>query len=198
LELPRPYVLPATGNKGRDVFRNFIVRVPVETTRYVRAIELRPTNPRILHHANMLVDRQGASRRRETEPGMGFEGMDLQIESESFDPDGYFLSWKPGSAPVPGTDDMAWRADPGTDLVLNLHMRPDGKPEVVRVSLGLYFAAKPPTRTPMLLQLQNDIAIDIPPGGRDSVVKDDFRLPLDVEVLAVYPHAHYLAKELQG
>jgi hypothetical protein len=32
---------------------------------------------------------------------MGFEGMDLQIESESFDPDGYFLSWKPGSAPVP-------------------------------------------------------------------------------------------------
>jgi hypothetical protein len=124
--------------------------------------------------------------------------MDLQIGSESFDPDGYFLSWKPGSAPVPGTDDMAWRADPGTDLVLNLHMRPDGKPEVVQVSLGLYFAAKPPTRTPMLLQLQNDIAIDIPPGGRDSVVKDDFRLPLDVEVLAVYPHAHYLAKELQG
>jgi hypothetical protein len=83
LELPRPYVFPATGDKGRDVFRNFIVRVPVETTRYVRAIELRPSNPRIFHHANMLVDRQGASRRRETEPGMGFEGMDLQIESES-------------------------------------------------------------------------------------------------------------------
>jgi tetratricopeptide (TPR) repeat protein len=198
LELPRPYVLPASGDKGRDVFRNFVVRVPVETPRYVRAIELRPSNPKIFHHANMLVDRGGASRSRETEPGMVFEGMDLEIESESFDPDGYFLSWKPGSAPVPGTDGMSWRVDPGTDLILNLHMRPDGKPEVVQVSLGLYFAAKPPTRFPMLLQLENDRAIDIPPGDKNFIVKDDFTLLLDVEVLAVYPHAHYLGKDLQG
>ena len=198
LELPRPYVLPASGDKGRDVFRNFVVRVPIETTRYVQAIELRPSNPKIFHHANVLVDRGGASRRRETEPGMGFEGMDLEIESESFDPDGYFLSWKPGLPPVRGTDGMSWRVDPGTDLILNLHMRPDGKPEMVQVSLGLYFSARPPTRFPMLLQLENDIAIDIPPGDRNFVVKDDFTLPLDVEVLAVYPHAHYLGKDVRG
>jgi len=198
LELPRPYVLPASGDQGRDVFRNFVVRVPVETTRYVRAIELRPNNPKVFHHANMLVDRGGVSRSRETEPGTGFEGMDLEIESESFDPDGYFLSWKPGSAPVPPTDGMSWRVDPGTDLVLNLHMRPDGKPDVIQLRLGLYFAAKPPSRFPMLLQLQNDIAVDIPPGDKSYVVKDDFTLPLDVEVLAIYPHAHYLGKDLQG
>ena len=198
LELPRPYVLPANGDKGRDVFRNFVVPVPVETTHYVRAIELRPSNPKIFHHANMLVDRGGASRSREAEPGIGFEGMDLEIESESFDPDGYFLSWKPGSAPVPGSDGMSWRVDPGTDLVLNLHMRPDGKPETVQVSIGLYYAEKPPIRSPILLQLENDIAIDIPPGVKSFIVTDEFTLPLDVEVLAVYPHAHYLGKALEG
>ena len=172
--------------------------MPVDTTRYVRAIELRPSNPKIFHHANILVDRGGVSRERELEPGMGFEGMDLEIESKSFDPDGYFLSWKPGSVPVRGTEGMSWRVDPGTDLILNLHMRPDGKPETVQLSVGLYFAEKPPTLFPMLLQLENDIAIDIPPGDRTFVVKDDFTLPLDVEVLAVYPHAHYLGKDLQG
>jgi len=198
LELPRPYALPAKGDRGRDVFRNFVIRVPVETTRYVRAMELRPNNPKIFHHANILVDRAGVSRSREAEPGAGFEGMDLEIESESFDPDGYFLSWKPGSAPVPGTDGMSWRVDPGTDLVLNLHMRPDGKAELVQLSLGLYFAAEPPTRFPMLLQLQNDSAIEIAPGDKNFIVNDDFTLPLDVEVLAVYPHAHYLGKNLQG
>ena len=198
LKMPKPYILPARGDQGRDVFRNFIVRVPVETTRYVRAIELRPGNPKIFHHANILVDRGGTSRSRETESGMGFEGMDLAIESESFDPDGYFLSWKPGSAPLPGTDGMSWRVDPGTDLILNLHMRPGGKPEVVQMSLGIYFADKPPTRFPMLLQLEHDTAIDIPPGAKDFVVKDDFTLPIDVQVLGVYPHAHYLGRDLQG
>ena len=148
--------------------------MPVETTRYVRAIQLRPSNPKIFHHANILVDRGGASRDREAEPGMGFEGMDLEIESKSFDPDGYFLSWKPGSVPVRGTEGLSWRVDPGTDLILNLHMRPDGKPETAQVSIGLYFAEKPPTRFPMLLHLENDIAIDIPPGDRSFVVKDDY------------------------
>ena len=199
LELPRPYVLPASGDQGRDVFRNFVVRVPVETTRYVKAIELRPSNPKIFHHANILIDRDGTSRSRETEPGMGFEGMDIKIESESFDPDGYFLSWKPGSPAVPGIDGMSWRVDPGTDLVLNLHMRPTGKAEAVQMSLGLYFAtAAPPAQFPMLLQLENDAALDIPSGDKSFFVKDDFTLPLDVEVLAIYPHAHYLGKDLRG
>jgi len=198
LELPRPYALPASGDQGRDVFRNFVLRVPVETTRYVRAIELRPGNPKVLHHANILVDRGGICRSREAAPGTGFEGMDLEIESESFDPDGYLLSWKPGSPPAPGTAGMSWRVDPGTDLVLNLHMRPDGKPETIQFSLGLYFANEPPTQFPMLLQLENDRALDIPPGERNFTVKDEFTLPLDVEVLAVYPHAHYLGKDLEG
>ena len=198
LAVATPYVLPPRGDQGQDVFRNFILRVPVETTRYVRAIELRPANPRIFHHANILVDRGGTSRSRETESGMGFEGMDLKIESDSFDPDGYFLSWKPGSAPSPGTAGMSWRVDPGTDLVLNLHMRPDGKPEPIQVSLGIYFADTPATQFPMLLQLEDDRAIDIPPNDRNFVVKDDFTLPIDVKVLGIYPHAHYLGKDLQG
>ena len=37
-------------------------------------------------------------------------------------------------------------------------------------------------------------ALDIPAGARDFTVSDDFQLPMDVDVLAVYPHAHYLGK----
>src|SRR5262249_49147355 len=51
---------------------------------------------------------------------------------------------------------------------------------------------------PMLLQMEHDGAIDIPPGAREFVVKDEFRLPVDVDVLAVYPHAHYLGRTLEG
>jgi len=70
--------------------------------------------------------------------------------------------------------------------------------EEVRPKLALYFTDRPQTRFPLLVPLENDQALDIPPGRADFVVGDDFRLPMDVDVLAVYPHAHYLGKLLEG
>jgi Flp pilus assembly protein TadD len=79
-----------------------------------------------------------------------------------------------------------------------MHLQPSGKPEVIQPSVGLYFSDRPPARFPMLLQLERDGALDIPAGKKDFVVTDEFQLPVDVDVLAVYPHAHYLGKDLQG
>jgi Flp pilus assembly protein TadD len=93
---------------------------------------------------------------------------------------------------------MAWRADPGTDLVLNVHTRPTGKPELVQPSIGLYFTSQPATKHPMLLPLEHDGALDIPAGDADFKVSDDFVTPMDMDVLAVYPHAHYLGHLLEG
>jgi hypothetical protein len=50
----------------------------------------------------------------------------------------------------------------------------------------------------MLIQLQDDNALDIPAGAPDFLVSDDFTLPVDIDVLAVYPHAHYLGHLLEG
>ena len=195
LRVGQPYQLPAGGN---EVFWNFIMPVPITATRWVRAIEVRPGNPKIFHHANVIVDRSSGSRRHERTPGAGFPGMDLSVEEETYDPDGHFLSWKPGSAPVVEPDGMAWRADPGMSLVLNVHLRPSGKPETISPEIGLYFTDQPQTKFPMLVQLEHDGIIDIPPGEKDFPVSDDFRVPMDLNVLAVYPHAHYLARLMEG
>jgi tetratricopeptide (TPR) repeat protein len=195
LRVAHPYRVPADGN---EIFWNFILPVPVKTERWVRAIEVRPGNPRVFHHANVVIDRSGAARRREKIPGIGFPGMDLTVEETTVDPDGYFLSWKPGSKPVVEPDGMAWRATPGMDLILNVHLRPTGKVEIVDPEIGLYFTDKPRTKYPMLVELEHDSAIDLKPGVRDFLVSDDFRCPEDLYVLAVYPHAHYLATLMEG
>jgi tetratricopeptide (TPR) repeat protein len=49
-----------------------------------------------------------------------------------------------------------------------------------------------------LLQIENDRMLDIPAGSKDFLVTDNFTLPVDVDVLAIYPHAHYLGKDLQA
>jgi Flp pilus assembly protein TadD len=164
----------------------------------VKAVEIKPGNTRVFHHANLLPDRSGSARRKEKSPGSGFGGMELSIVEDTFDPDSHFLFWKPGSDPWVEPEGMAWRADPGMDLVLNVHLQPSGKPELVRPAVGLYFTDHPQTKFPMLVQLEHDGAIDIPPGDSHFLISDDFRLPVAVNVLAVYPHAHYLGKLLEG
>lgn len=195
LRVQKPYRLPAG---GPEVFWNFVIPVPISTPRWVKAVDIRPSVARALHHASIILDRSQAARRHETSPGSGFPGMDLEIEETTFDPDGTFLAWKPGNVPAAEPDGMAWRATPGMDLVFNVHLRPSGKPEMVSPEIGLYFTDKPQSKFPMLVELERDASIDIPAGDRDYVVADDFRCPLDVKILAVYPHAHYLGKLLEG
>jgi len=191
----KPYLLPAGGS---DSYWNFVFRTPVHSSRWLKAIEIRPGDKRLVHHANVLVDREENGRRLEKEPGAGFGGMELVIESEAFDPDSHFLFWKPGSPPYVEPDGMALRLDKNTDLVLNTHFQPSGKPEPMQPTLGLYFTDKPATMHPILLQLDNDRMLDIPAGEKNFLVSDDFTLPVDASVLAIYPHAHYLGKDMLG
>jgi tetratricopeptide (TPR) repeat protein len=191
----RPYALYAD---GPDEYWNFVLPLHLTGTRWVKAIEIRPGNARAVHHANILIDRSRSARMEEKTPGAGFPGMDLTIEADTFDPDSHFLFWKPGGIPWEEPDGMAWRADPSTDLVLNVHVQPTGKPELVQPSIGLYFTDHPGTKLPMLVQLEHDGALDIPAGARDFLVSDDFTVPMDMDVLAVYPHAHYLGHLLEG
>ena len=195
LEAPAPYHLRAD---GPDEYWNFVLPLKVAGTRWVKAIEIRPGNARAVHHANVLIDSSGSASAQEKTPGAGFGGMDLSIESDTFDPDSHFLFWKPGGTPWVEPDGLAWRAEPGTDLVLNVHMQPTGKPELVQPSIGLYFTDRPGTKFPMLVQLEHDGALDIPAGDKDFAVSDDFVVPMDLDVLAVYPHAHYLGHLLEG
>jgi Flp pilus assembly protein TadD len=196
LEAQSAYALAAS---GPDVYWNFVIPVTLKTMRYVRAVEIRPGDKRIVHHANLYVDRARSARRQETAEGQGFPGMDVVIDRPLSEPDdGHFLFWKPGGAPYVEAEGFAWRLDPGNDLVLNAHLRPTGKPEQVRPSIGLYFTDEPQEKFPMLVKLEHDGELDIPPGNRDFLVSDDFRLPMDVDVLAAYPHAHYLGHLLEG
>ena len=195
LHVKQPYHLKADGG---EVFWNFVIPVPVTEERWVRSIEVRPGNARVFHHANVIIDRGGSARRLEPKPGAGFEGMDITVQEDSFDPDSHFLSWKPGSEPVVEPDGMAWKATPGMNLVLNVHLRPTGKPETIDPEIGVYFTPHPQTKFPMLVQLEHDGAIDIPAGDKDFAVSDDFTVPIDLHILAIYPHAHYLATLMEG
>jgi tetratricopeptide (TPR) repeat protein len=185
-----PYVLPA----GRgDVYRNLVLRASVPVERYVRAVEFR-TGGAPVHHAVIHVDRTSASRRRDGADGEpGFEGMGGR---EAQDPDGHFLGWAPGRGPIVAPEGMPWVLTPGTDIVVELHLIPGPQRVEVQPTIALFFADAPPARVPLFLKLGSK-AIDIPAGAKDYAVDDTFALPVDADLLTLYPHAHYLGKTMQ-
>jgi tetratricopeptide (TPR) repeat protein len=190
--IPTAYELQA---EASDVFRIFALPLPVDRTRYVRGIEFRPGNPRVVHHANIRLDRTAASRQLdEADAAPGYDG--LMPRSAEY-PDGHFLGWTPGQVAPLVSPDLAWRLEPGTDLVLQLHMQPSGTVERVQPSIGLYFSDTPPTRSPSILRLGSQ-GIDIAPGEAEHVITDSYVLPVDVTLLALQPHAHYRAREVLG
>jgi tetratricopeptide (TPR) repeat protein len=180
---------------GTDVFRIFVLKIPVDRLRYVRGLEFKPGNQRVVHHANIRIDATDASRKfDDADAGPGYSGL---IANSAVYPDGHFLGWTPAQVPPLLPKGLAWRLNPNTDLVVELHMQPSGKEEPVQATIGFYFGNDPPERTPAMLRLGRQ-SIDIPPGDPNYVITDSFTTPVDVEVQAVQPHAHYRAKEMVG
>lgn len=197
LRVTSPTKIPPS---GPDRFINFVLPVPIKRTRYVRALQIKPGSPRVVHHCNIIIDRTESMRRAHPNDWQkGIPGMEFSFDSgDAFEPDSHFLFWKPDTPALIEPKGMPWRLDPGDDLVLNTHFKPTGKVETVQAVVGLYFTDKSPVAHPMLLQLEHDAALDIPPGDSHFVIEDQMTLPVDVDVLGVYPHAHYLGKRLEG
>ena len=191
LRLDEPYPVPAG---GPDFVRNFVVALPLDATRFVRAVELLPGNARLVHHANVLADTTGEARRRDAvdeEPG--YPGM----EEGGIAPDGHFFGWTPGRMARELDEGMAWTARPGTDVVLQVHVQPTGKPEALDPEIGLYFTDRAPERVPATVHMVST-TIDIPAGEASYTTRDEWTLPVAVDALAIYPHAHYLGKVLEA
>ncbi len=190
LALPE-YLLPAG---GVDEFRNFVVPVPGDETRFVRGLEFHPHSPQV-HHANVFVDPTGTSRQMDdADPLPGYDGV---IPYAAAFPDGHFLGWTPGQIAPLEPDGQSWRLAPGSSLLVQLHMMRGETAAIVRPAIGLYFSKTPPSRTPAMLRLgrQN---LDIAPGDASYLSEDSYVLPVDAEIQAVQPHAHQRAKDVKA
>ena len=190
--MSEPYVLPADAT---DVFRNFVIRVPLKQRQFVRGLEFRPGNAAIVHHTVIMLDRSASSRDRDRQDDQpGFAGM---FATNAEHPSGHFIGWTPGNLPefLPAAE--GWPLDPGTDLVLQTHFQSTGKQEAFQPSVGLFLADRRPTRVAQLIRLGRR-NLDIPAGKTDYTMTDEYSLPVTVQLRGVYPHAHYLCTSMRA
>jgi thiol-disulfide isomerase/thioredoxin len=191
--MERPFGVPAD---GPDIYRNFVLPLNLSEDKWMTAIDIRPSARQVVHHTLYFRDNKGAARKLDGKDGQpGFAGM-------AFRGSGQLGGWAVGGTPYKLPDGLAWPMPKGSDLVVQTHFHPSGKAEKEILTFALYFAAKPPSRTMVPLQLPPAFGlfagIDIPPGKADFTVTDSFTLPVDAELVGVSPHAHYIGKSFRG
>jgi hypothetical protein len=177
--------------EGPDLYQCFVAPSPVTRAYYVRAIDMKPGNPKVVHHALLFQDTTGTARKRDTGSGYPCFG------TPGFLPAHGLSGWTPGGLPFETPPDMAETLYSGADLVMQVHYHPTGKPEKDRTRVGFYFTDRKPERHGFDIPLESN-RIDIPPGDKAYKVTDHFTLPVDVELIGINPHAHYVCKEMYG
>ncbi len=191
LEMPTEFAIPAD---GPDIYQCFVIPIPIDGHRTVAAAEFRPGNRRVAHHAILYLDANGAARRRdEQDPALGYRSFG----GPGVLPTGGLGGWAPGAVAKLLPDGTGKFLRKGSDLVLQMHYHPSGKPETERSSVGIYFTKRPVTTFVGGLAIMNH-RLDIPPGEKHyRVTAQSEALPVDVNLLGLGPHMHLLGREIK-
>jgi mono/diheme cytochrome c family protein len=192
LEMPEEFEVPAD---GPDIYQCFVLPIPTTEHRTVAVAEFRPGNRSVVHHAIMFLDGNGAARAKDAaspdEQGYrSFGGPGIL-------PTGGLGSWAPGSNPRKLPKGMGKFLRHGSDMVLQIHYHPNGKPQRDRSKVGIYFTKEPATTLVGGLALMNT-KIAIPPGEKNyKVTAKSEPMAADVYLLGLGPHMHLLGRQMK-
>jgi hypothetical protein len=187
-QIAEPFAIPASGD---DLFRSFVIPLPLDRDRQVVAFEFRPGNRRVVHHSKLFVVPGGAVRQRDAaDPGPGFASSGSADLGQPA-----IWEWTPGTIPRHPPLGVGKRLKSGSDLVLFVHYHPTGKPEIDQSSIGVFLSKAPLSRFIAGIPMGTS-DIDIPAGANRHTVVVKATLPADAHAHTLMPHAHLLLREM--
>lgn len=212
LESPTDTVVAGS---GKDLFRVQVFPTNLPEDKYITAVEVRPGNPKVVHHTLQIVDTTGTARKllaAHKEPadaadrgpgypvGMGWGFMP--------NPNHLLGGWAPGMLPKHLPDGVGQHLPKGGDVCIQTHYHRTGKEERDRTKIGLYFAKKPVTHiyrtapvSGLIPKRLSDRLLQkeqvIPAGEAGYKVEKKWELTADVTAYRVVPHMHLLGQSIE-
>lgn len=191
LHMGEEFTIPASGG---DLYRYFALPTGLKENRWVRAVEIRPGNRRVVHHVIAMVRGKEVDGRRRG----GLGGLLAPAMNTSDSPSG--MGWL--AAMAPGNEVMVY--PPGTaklvaaesNIVFQMHYHPSTVEEKDRTSIALYFSDEP---SPQMMRTHGiaQPRFVIPPGGKGVEVKATIVLPFDIRLWSLMPHMHLRGSDVK-
>ncbi|MBA3684411.1 MAG: redoxin domain-containing protein [Planctomycetes bacterium] len=212
VDLPEQ-AIPATGTLP---YRKASVSVALPKDRWVRAVDLRPSSPQVLHHAfAFLAGEQDEDQIEDIASRMTanqLERVRAEMKRRGISPEDikkrqaggnrqqglttFFASYVPGQQILPFPEGTGKRvpADPTFDF--QLHYTTSGAAVVDRPRLGLYFHRQPPARE-LKVTSAFQMRLDIPPGARGVPAEAERPFQEAVRLFALSPHMHFRGESMR-
>ena len=175
LEMPREVEIPAEGTMP---YQNFLVDPRLTKDAWVRASQVRPGNPSVVHHLVIFILPPGAR-------GVDGTGGD------------FLAAYAPGMPPRILPEGVARRVPAGSKLYFQIHYTPRGTKQVDRSRIGLAFADPSTVRKELKAGMAIDFRLQIPPGASDYASRAVYKFDQGALLYSILPHMHLRGKSMR-
>jgi peroxiredoxin len=173
LQLPAVQDIPAEGVVD---YRYITVPSGLTEDKWVKAIEVKPTNRSVVHHALIFVMYPKEYRHIQPRSDGGLNG--------------YFGAYLPGALIKPYPDGSGQFLPKGSAFIFQMHYSTTGKAEQDQTRMGLYFHEAKPEKA-FVIEAAADTDFRIPPNEVDVPVAAAQRFEAPVDVYGLSPHMHF-------
>jgi hypothetical protein len=181
--MPEPFIVPA---RDETDYQYVILPLNSKEDRWVNHAEIRPGARSAVHHAVAYIREPAGTWLRNRPVGKPFPHGGATKSD-------ILAIYTPGQQPMTCPPGMAKRIPAGSDIVLQMHYTPTGKPVADRTSVGMVFLREKPARRVLTLQIDTT-DFRIPPGESNHRVSASGTLPHDALLLSLFPHLHLRGK----
>ena len=198
VSMPKAFNLPA---KGTINYKFILVKANFPEDIWVESAEMRPGNPKVVHHGKVWVRPPGSHWMEKAVPGEAYEQetqfdiMGMNLAAEGNDMLGKF---NPGlGAQVFNVEGSAKFIPKGSDLVFEVHYTANGEPTSDVSKLGIVLAKYKPVSRYMLHTGPTAGNLVIPPGDANAEVVSELTTTAPAKLAYVQPHMHLRGKDFE-
>jgi hypothetical protein len=198
VELPKPFQVPATGTIN---YKYILVKTNFPEDMWVKAAEMRPGNPKVVHHGKVWVRPPGSHWMENAVPGEAYENETQRtIIGRNSGEEGNDILGKfnPGlGAQRFDIDGSAKFVPKGSDLVFEMHYTTMGQATEDVSKVGLVLAKNPPQSRYYFNAGPTALNLAIPAGDENAEVVSEVTLAHPAKLVYAQPHMHLRGKDFE-
>lgn len=187
---------------SEDDYRYFVLPTNFPEDKIIKAVEFRPGNSKIVHHALVFEDTTGVAAMNDAAtPEYGFDGFGSFTGGNiagTLDQK-QFPGFVPGQKPIRFPDGVGQVLHAGADIVVQVHYAPWPVDETDKSSLNIFFMDE--DNETKEREVESHIMVPLPsvigeifviPADSKPVFHGEYEVPTDISLITIAPHMHLL------
>ena len=187
--------MPEAYNHGGDMtdqYQVFVLPADPDNDLSIRALEVRPGNRNVAHHAILGLDISGTAANLDAQdPDPGYEsfgGFGFSAESN------FFGAWVPGALTLEYPPGIGRTVPAGSDILLQMHYGPSPIAETDVTEINVFYSEEPIEREVEtgIMSPQNLDQFFFLPANQLRTFHGTMEVATDVSLLSIAPHCHLI------